>query len=180
MIIAAGLVALGVLSRPSLAVFSIDRFRRRRRRRRRRSQVDVMLIARLLALSIASGQPIGSGLIEIVSLLPSTEAEAVEKVIGRARSVGLARAMVETSGPLADLAARLAQAHLSGAPAAAALEAFVASMHDAERYRSIEEARIVGVKLTVPLTLLLLPGFVLLTIAPFVVEQLGPILGTAR
>jgi pilus assembly protein TadC len=88
--------------------------------------------------------------------------------------------LVETRGPLADLAARLAQSHLSGAPAAATLDAFVASMHDAERYRSVEAARIVGVKLTLPLTLLLLPGFILLTIAPFVVDQLGPLLGSAQ
>ena len=175
MIAAASVLSLGILWWPSPIALSTDRFRRRPRR-----QVDVMLIARLLALSIASGQPIGSGLQEIATLLPSTEAQEVEKVIGRTRSVGVARALVETSGPLADLAARLAQSHLSGAPAAAALDAYVASMHDAERYRSIEEARIVGVKLTLPLTLLLLPGFILLTIAPFVVEQLGPFLGTAR
>lgn len=168
-------IAIGLVWRPSTPGFSTGRFRRRRRR-----QVDVLLVARLLALSIASGQPIGSGLQEIATLLPSFEAGEVEKVIGRTRSVGVARALVETPGPLSDLAARLAQAHLSGAPATAAIDAFVTSMHDVARYRSVEEARIVGVKLTLPLTLLLLPGFILLTIGPYVMDQLGPLLGTAR
>lgn len=150
------------------------------RLRRRERDPDVMLIARLLALSIASGQPIGAGLQDIAKLLPAAEAREVRKVIQRARSVGIAPALVEASGPLAGLAGRLAQAHLSGAPATASIEAFVTSMHDAARYRSLEEARTVGVKLTLPLTLLLLPGFILLTIAPFVLDQLGPLLGAAR
>lgn len=148
--------------------------------RRRDRDPDVMLIARLLALSIASGQPIGAGLQDIAELLPAAEAHEVAMLMKRARSVGLASALVETSGPMAELSGRLAQAHLSGAPATAAIEAFVTSMHDATRYRSLEEARTVGVKLTLPLTLLLLPGFVLLTIVPFVLDQLGPLLGNAR
>lgn len=147
---------------------------------RRDRPLDVLLIARLLSLSVAAGRPIGSGLQDIAGLLPPPEAAAVESVVARMRTMGVARALVETRGPLIDLTARLAQAHLSGAPTSESIETFITSTRDAERYRSVEEARVVGVKLTLPLTLLLLPGFILLTIAPFVMDQLGPLIGSAR
>lgn len=147
---------------------------------RRRRPIDVLLIAQLLSLAIAAGRPIGAALHDVARLLPSVEAAVVGDVVARMRTSGVAAALVATRGPLAELAGRLAQAQLSGAPPIAGIDAFVTSMRDADRYRSVEEARVVGIKLTLPLTLLLLPGFVLITIAPYVVDQLGPLIGSAR
>ena len=147
---------------------------------RRSHPIDVLLIAQLLSLAIAAGRPIGPALHDVAGLLPSREAAVVDDVVVRMRTSGVAGALAATRGPLAALAGRLAQAQLSGAPPTAGIDAFVTSTRDADRFRSIEEARVVGIKLTLPLTLLLLPGFVLITIAPYVMDQLGPLIGSAR
>ncbi len=52
---------------------------------RRERSVDVLLIARLLALSVASGRPIGSGLQDIASLLPPAEATVVARIAPSAK-----------------------------------------------------------------------------------------------
>ena len=68
---------------------------------------------------------------------------------------------------------------MTGAPVRAALDAFISTLHDARRFQAVEEARTIGVKLIVPLTLLLLPGFLALVVAPFVLEQMEGLLGVA-
>ena len=146
---------------------------------RRETQVDALMVARLLALAVASGYPLGRGFVEIGVRVAEPERAAIDDVLGRARRDGLTRALVETTGPLADLAERMAKAQVIGAPVGPALEAFISTTHDARRFQAVEEARTIGVKLIVPLTLLLLPGFLALVVAPFVLEQLDGLLGTA-
>lgn len=141
------------------------------------SSVDVLMVARLLALSVASGRPLGPALTDVRQRLPECEVVEVDEILGRASRDGLTRALVETTGPLAGLAERLAKAQVTGAPVGAALDAFIATLHDARRFRAVEEARTIGVKLIVPLTLFLLPGFLALVVAPFVLEQLDGLLG---
>lgn len=148
-----------------------------RLRRQERGHVDVLVVARLLALSIASGRPLGRALEDVRERLPQPSVAAIDDILGRANQHGLTRSLIETVGPLADLAERLAKAQVTGAPIRPALEAFISTTHDARRLRAVEEARIVGVKLMVPLTLLLLPGFLALVVAPFVLDQLDELLG---
>lgn len=144
---------------------------------RRRSHGDVLVVARLLAVSIASGSTLARALADVARRLPATDAPAIDDVLVRANRDGLTRALAETTGPLGDLAGRLAKAQVTGAPVGPALDAFIATLHDARRLRAVEEARTIGVKLVVPLTLLLLPGFLALVVAPFVLEQLDALLG---
>lgn len=164
--LAVAAIVSGVLPLPGL-----------RRRRRGRQQVDVLVVARLLALSIASGRPLGRALEDVRERLPQPGAAVIDDILGRANQHGLTRSLIETVGPLADLAERLAKAQVTGAPVGPALDAFISTTHDARRLQAVEEARIVGVKLMVPLTLLLLPGFLALVVAPFVLDQLGALLG---
>lgn len=149
------------------------------RRRAPRQEIDALLVARVLALSIASGRPLGRALVDVGSRLPGFEAAAIDDIVTRAKRDGLTRSLAETTGPLAGLAERLAKAQVTGAPVGPALDAFIAMLHDARRFQAVEEARTIGVKLIVPLTLLLLPGFLALVVAPFVLEQLEGLFGAA-
>ena len=149
------------------------------RRREREQHIDVLVVARLLALSIAAGLPLGRALADVRRRLPEPDALAIDDILGRANRDGLTRSLVETVGPLADLAERLAKAQVTGAPIGPALDAYISTLHDARRFQAVEEARTIGVKLIVPLTLLLLPGFLALVVAPFVLEQLEELLGAA-
>lgn len=144
-----------------------------------RSRVDVLVVARLVSLSVASGRPLGRALSDARLRLQEPEAAAVDDILGRANRAGLTPALIETTGPLADLAERLAKAQVTGAPVGPALDAFISTLHDARRFQAVEEARTLGVKLVVPLTLLLLPGFLALVVAPFILEQLDGLLGAA-
>jgi hypothetical protein len=139
--------------------------------------VDDLLVARLLVLSVSAGQPLGQAFADVQPRLHEEDRAAVDDILGRARSVGIARALIETGGPLAGLAERLAKAQVTGAPTAPALDAYISMRQDAVRARAVEEARTIGVRLIIPLTLLLLPGFVALVIGPFVVDQLDGLLG---
>jgi hypothetical protein len=149
------------------------------RRRAAREDVDVLLVARLLALSIASGRPLGRALADVGQRLPHSQAAAIDDISIRANRDGLTRSLAETTGPLGDLAERMAKAQVTGAPVGPALDAFISTLHDAKRLQAVEEARTIGVKLILPLTLLLLPGFIALVVAPFVLEQLEGLLGVA-
>lgn len=149
------------------------------RRRTPRQEIDVLLVARLLALSIASGRPLGRALVDVGRRLPESGSAAIDDIVVRANRDGLTRSLAETTGQLAGLAERLAKAQVTGAPVGPALDAFIAMLHDARRFQAVEEARTIGVKLIVPLTLLLLPGFLALVVAPFVLEQLEGLLGVA-
>ena len=67
---------------------------------------------------------------------------------------------------------------MTGAPVAAAVRAYVAEQRDADRARALAAARRLPVQLLFPLTLLVLPGFMVLTIGPALLaalERLGVI-----
>ncbi len=149
------------------------------RRPRAAQEVDALVVARLLALSVASGRPLGPAFEDVRRRLPESHVGAIDDILGRATRYGLTRSLIDTVGPLADLAERLAKAQVTGAPVGPALEAFITTLHDARRLRAVEEARTIGVRSMVPLTLLLLPGFLTLVVAPFVLEQLEGLLGVA-
>jgi hypothetical protein len=56
------------------------------------------------------------------------------------------------------------------------LDAFIVTSEEEERARVLERIRTLPVRLIIPLALLLLPGFVLVVVAPGVVETLGGLL----
>jgi hypothetical protein len=164
---------IGVL----LSWFIVSARRPHVRRRLRDRPPDDLLVARLLSLTVSAGHPIGRALAEVNRQLPERDRVAIDDILGRARHVGIARALIETRGPLSSLAERLAKAQVTGAPIGPTLDAYISMVHDARRAAALEEARTIAVKLVIPLTLLLLPGFIALVIAPFVLEQLDGLLG---
>lgn len=145
---------------------------------RREAVADPLEIAQLLVVALSAGRSLGGALQAVRTHLEPASVSAIDEVVGRSRLVGLAQALAQTRGPLADLAHRLARSQLTGAPALATVQTYLASVHDSRRAKAIEEARTLGVRLIVPVALLLLPGFVALVIGPYVFEQLDSFLGT--
>lgn len=144
---------------------------------RRESMADALEIAQLLVVALSAGRSLGSALQVVRVHLDPAAVSVIDEIVGRSRLVGLGRALAETQGPMADLAHRLARSHLTGAPALATVQTYIASLHDSRRAKAMEEARTLGVRLIVPVALLLLPGFVALVIGPYVFEQLDSFLG---
>lgn len=152
----------------------VSRFRFRRRTK---AEVDPLMTARLLAIAVASGLPLGAAILSVRPYLDGTSLGMIDDLLARARTAGLTRALAETTGPFEQLAQRLAGAQVSGAPIAPTLTSFVSTHSAAVRAAATEEARTLGVRLIVPISLLLLPGFVALVIGPYLLEQLAGFLG---
>jgi Flp pilus assembly protein TadB len=74
--------------------------------------------------------------------------------------------------PIRSLLALLAASERSGAPIGAALGRLAASTRAQSRRRAMARARTVPVRLLFPLVLLVLPAFLLLTVAPVVLAAL--------
>jgi hypothetical protein len=93
-------------------------------------------------------------------------------VLRNAARRGLAAALSEAGGPGRRLFLILARAVATGAPLAQSVEGFVADQQAEAKAARLEEARRLPVRLMVPLALLVLPGFVLLTVGPTVLAAL--------
>jgi hypothetical protein len=142
------------------------------------SESDVDDLAALLVIGLSASRTL-AGALEDASLQlgDATRGEVVD-LLRRARIRGLAAALAETDGPLAPLASQLARAQISGAPMVDAVAAFLQTRRGVVRSTLLESARTLPVRLIVPVTLLLLPGFVLLLMGPFIVEQVGQLAGS--
>jgi pilus assembly protein TadC len=145
---------------------------RARRGRSRRPAGDVLELGRLLLLALSAGLPTAAAFSLAAGRLGGPVAGEVDDLLRRARARGLAAALADTAGPLGELASRLARAHLSGASVQQAVEAFLHVRLADERARRLERARSLPVKLIVPVSLLLLPGFVLLVFGPTFLDQI--------
>ncbi|GIU91176.1 MAG: hypothetical protein KatS3mg011_0082 [Acidimicrobiia bacterium] len=131
----------------------------------------VLATARLLSLGLTAGLPLAS------ALHRTTEETGVGRELAaltrRATAVGLAQALVETEGELAGLARLLARAQLSGAPLTEAVGAFIRARTLESRTERLRRIRTLPVTLLVPLSLMLLPGFVVLVMGPVVATQIS-------
>jgi hypothetical protein len=146
---------------------------------RRRSAVpgDLQAVAAALVVGTAAGLSLQSSLeLAGAALGPSRRGE-LDDVLRDARNLGLGAALARSDGKMSPLFARLARAQVSGAPLAATVAGFAAEEREIRRSARIEAARKLPVRLTIPLALLVLPGFVLLTAGPAAVGSLQRMLG---
>lgn len=141
---------------------------------------DMIGVARIVAVAVAGGSNLVGGF-ELASRLaaPAVRPE-IDGLLRRSRTQGLGVALAAGTGRLSPLASRLARAQLTGASIGPVLEAFIATTEEEERARVLERIRTLPVRLIIPLALLLLPGFVLVVVAPGVVETLGGLLEGLR
>lgn len=143
-----------------------------RLRRRRPPPVDpVPLAARLLVL-------VGNGVPVVPALeLAAGSVDGVAEVVRRSRRLGAAVSLGSAGGPLAPLMRSLAAGAASGSAPEAVIRRFVETERRQRQVRAIEYARRLPVRLMVPMTLLVLPGFVLMVYGPALIDLVIGLLG---
>lgn len=151
---------------------------RRRRRRIEAASVDgsLELLGELLVVGLSAGWGLVQTLGWAVSRLADPVRIEVASLVRRIAREGAAAALESSGGHGSRLYRLIGRATLTGAPIIDAVQGFVDDLRAARRARDLAVARRLPVLLAFPLALLILPGFVLVTIAPAVIgalERLG-------
>lgn len=122
------------------------------------------LVMLLLLVELRSGLSVLASLQAVAAGLPSYS-ELLE--VSRVATVsGLARSIESADDQLRPIIAQLARAQRSGASLSETVRRLLDRDLAAERTRRLVKARSLPVKLMIPITLLMLPGLVLLLYAP--------------
>ncbi len=129
-------------------------------------QAEVVQLAELLGLSLAAGVSLHAALEISRDHLSSGLRSEVDALLRSARQTGLSAALADTAGVGQGLYRMMARAVSTGAPLVPAVDGFIQERLGEEREERLADARRLPVKLVIPLALLILPGFVLLTLAP--------------
>ena len=133
-------------------------------------------LGQVLFIALSAGLPVAAALEFAAGEVGPVQATEVRRVLRAARSQGLSTALAAAGGTAGRLFAVLARAQLTGASAVKAVASFVDEERKERRARAAEAAQRLPVKLTVPLALLILPGFVLLTFGPTVISTIQRLL----
>ena len=155
--------------------------RRRRAEAARRAaaaaiDVDQTLLVHMLLVALSGGLSLASALATAGAILSSGLGGAIDRVLREAATAGLGPALQSADGPGARLFRQLGSAHASGAPLVISLTTYASELHETRRATALQRARQLPVKMVVPLTLLMLPGFVLLTVGPTVLTAFSHLL----
>lgn len=150
---------------------------RRRRRASAQPASGLQVLAGTLVVGAAAGLSLQTSLKGACGVVDSQQRSQIERVLRDSHQMGLGAALAAAEGSAAPLFGRLARAQVTGAPLIATVAAFAAEDRAHRRARGVEAARRLPVKLTIPLALLVLPGFLLLTAAPAAVGSIQRLLG---
>ena len=126
-------------------------------------------LARLLAIAVSAGLPLGAAIERVAPMLSGELAVTMDDVVRRSRRDGITAALLESD--LGPLGPPLARAHSTGAPVGRTLEAFLSAANSRRVSEALERARTAPVKLMAPLVLFLLPGFTALVVGPGLADQ---------
>lgn len=138
---------------------------------------DMQALAGALVVGAVAGLSLQKSLERARSVLGQEQIRELDSLLRDAQRMGLAAALSRSTGSMSPLFGRLARAHVSGAPLAATVVGFATEERDRLRAERIELARKLPVRLSIPLALLVLPGFILLTAGPAVIGSLQRMLG---
>lgn len=145
---------------------------------KREPDTPVTLVLLLLLVGLRSGLSVLAALTEASQALPGyTSLRTVSRV---ASVSGLVSAMPFADGRLRPVVAQLARAQRSGASLSGSVRRMLESELAEDRSRRIARARTLPVRLMIPVTLLMLPGLILLVYAPSLLtmfEDLTGVLG---
>lgn len=133
------------------------------------------VVMMLLLVELRSGRSVLAALQSVAARLP--EYEALRRVSRVATVSGLLSSMPECDDSLRPIVAQMARAQRSGAPLSSAMRRLLDQ--DLARYRaaSLARARALPVKLMIPVTLLMLPGLVLLLYVPDLIRTFDQLTG---
>lgn len=133
---------------------------------------DVIGDAAALLVLVSTGTPVVAALEEMAA-----EDAHILAVVRQARRLGSGPALASATGPLAPLLHWLADATVSGAPPEPAIRAFIQTERRRRHTEAIERGRRLPVRLMVPMTLLVLPGFVLMVYGPALLAMVRDLIG---
>ncbi len=144
----------------------------RRRRRPEAGDADVALLAELVSLGLSAGLSFPEALANGASHVTTPLRTDVESAIRAGRGPGLSVALEHAGGPARPLYRAVARALRTGAPVDGAVRRLVEDLRAEERTKARERARRLPVKMLFPLALLILPGFLVVTIGPTLLAAL--------
>ncbi len=169
----AGALVAVVLLIPALAVLFLGLgalFLIWQRLRLRRSTLpdagQVTLLAELTSLGLSAGLSFSQALREAGRYAADPLAAEVEDVLRMSRTQGLATVLEHVDGHGRSLYRIAGRAIRTGAPVRPAVVGLVDELRAEERATELEKARKLPVKMLFPLSLLILPGFLVLTVGP--------------
>ncbi|NNF10166.1 MAG: hypothetical protein HKN74_07775 [Acidimicrobiia bacterium] len=142
------------------------------RRSREGAERDVAVLAELVGLGLSAGLTLAQSLEAARSFVHADLDREVGELLRRSVRGGLGQSLAAADGFGRRLYAGAARAVVTGAPLAPAVDAFVREAVAEQRAADLEAARRLPVRLMLPLALLILPGFVLLTVGPTVLAAL--------
>jgi hypothetical protein len=144
----------------------------------RRSRVPtppIRLVLLLLLVQLRSGLSVLAALIAVSDALPADP--NLRRVARVARVSGLIAAIPHGDDRLRPVLSQLARAQRTGASLSGSVRRMLEAELASERARRIARARTIPVRLMVPVTLLMLPGLVLLLYAPSLLGMFDDLTG---
>jgi hypothetical protein len=129
----------------------------------------------LLLVELRSGRSVLAALIETSRRLP--DYHSLRRVARVALVAGLAESIGYADNSLRPVVAQLARAQRTGASLSNAVRKMLESELSADRSRRVARARTLPVRLMIPVTLLMLPGMVLLLYAPSLLAMFQDLTG---
>lgn len=147
-------------------------------RRERVPTTPIALVLLLLLVELRSGLSVLAALTEVSAALPGyASLRTVSRV---ARVSGLVSALPHGDDRLRPVVAQLARAQRSGASLSGSVRRMLETELSDDRSRRIARARTLPVRLMVPVTLLMLPGLILLLYAPSLLAMFHDLTGVLR
>lgn len=143
--------------------------------RGREPETPITLVLLLLLVELRSGLSVLAALTEVSGALP--EYRSLRTVARVARVSGLVAALPYGDDRLRPVVAQLARVQRSGASLSGAVRRMLESELAAERSAHIARARTLPVRLMIPVTLLMLPGLILLLYAPSLLTMFEDLTG---
>lgn len=150
---------------------------REARRRRALLEGSVPDVARVLLIALSGGEPLLTALSTTTHYVDAVVADEIGGVLRRATTMGSAAALSATTGPLGPLLSSLARAQVTGASVSDVVRGHLEEGRRERRRHIRERSQRLSIRLMIPVTLLILPGFIVMTYGPTIVSVLTKTLG---
>ncbi|MCY3538727.1 MAG: hypothetical protein F4Y75_02830 [Acidimicrobiia bacterium] len=159
--------------------FSLRRRRSLRSERLAQAQAEreLEVLTHSMKIGLSGGLSPASALALSRQGLITSLGHEVDLVLRQAVEGGLTASLLNTTGVGGRLFRQIGAAHLSGSPLDLVLTAQAAEYRHATRSAAVERARRLPVKMVLPLTLLMLPGLLILMVSPLVLPSVARIFG---
>lgn len=143
-----------------------------RQRLRDSARDDAVLFGELVALGLGAGLPFMAAAVAAGDRVGHAIGGEVSLVARSARSAGSTVVLARAGGATGPLFRSVARANATGAPVGPVVASFVRDLRQARAAERAAATKKLPVRLLIPLTLLILPGFVVLTLGPALIGGL--------